>query len=71
MRRSDVIFGVCALIGGTGVPRFSVPKYFCDQRLRLRDVDVADDGEAGVVGRVVLPEESLHVFELHRLNVFV
>ena len=41
------------------------------QRLRLRRVEVADDGEAGVVGRVVLPEELLHVVELRRLDVFV
>ena len=29
LRRSDVTFGVSALIGGTAGPRFSDPKYFC------------------------------------------
>ena len=28
LRRSDVIFGVSALIGGTAGPRFNEPKYF-------------------------------------------
>ena len=42
-----------------------------DQRLRLRRVEVADDRQARVVGRVVLLEESLHVVELRRLDVLV
>ena len=71
LRRSEVIFGVSALIGGTAGPRFSDAEVLLDQRLHLRRLEVADDGEAGVVRRVVLLEESLHVVELRGLDVFV
>jgi hypothetical protein len=51
-RRSAVIDGVCTLTAGTSGPRLSVPKALSTSLFRARLVDVADDGEAGVVGRV-------------------
>ena len=44
---------------------------FLDQRLGLVHVDVARDGQRGVVGRVVLGEEVTHVLELGGLDVRV
>ena len=70
-RRSAVIVGV---VDGdrrhrrAALQRAEVLRH---QRLRLRLVEVAHDGEAGVVRRVVLTEECVHVVELGRLNVFV
>ncbi len=68
-RRSAVIFGVSIAGFGTGVALLERPEIFLDQRLGRRLVDVADDREAGVVGRVIQLEEILHVFELRRLDV--
>ena len=41
------------------------------ERLRLCRIDVSDDGEAGIVRRVVLAEELLHVLQLRGLDVLV
>jgi hypothetical protein len=42
-RRSAVIFGVVAVIGGTAGPRFRVAKYFSTRLFVSRRVEVADD----------------------------
>ena len=52
-------------------PLLEGPEVLLDQRLRLGLVDIANDGQAGVVGRVVGLEELLHVFEFRRLDIGV
>ena len=47
------------------------PEVLGDERLRLRLVEVADDGEAGVVRRVVQLEEAFHIVQLRRLDVLM
>ena len=66
-----MIGGVVAVIGGTCGPRLSGPKYFSTSAFVCGLVEIADDGQAGVVRRVVLLEETLHVVELGRLDVGV
>ncbi len=47
------------------------PEVLFDQLLRLRGIEVADDGDARVVGRVIALEELLGVVEPRRLDVGV
>ena len=54
---------------GTPGPRGIGPKYCSIHCVRLGGIEVADDHERGVVGRVVGVEELLHVLQRGRVEI--
>ena len=70
-RRCEVMGGVTTVTGSTSGPRGMGPKYFVEQRLELDRIEIAGNGDGGVVGDVELLVEVAHIGDAGGFNVGV